>query len=456
MDDTMPTTLTNYDGSITTSPQQLVFPETVAEIQAVLKDKTRFPSPVRAMGSHHSLTPCAASNGTIINMSKMTRVVKIDEAARTITAEAGLHYIDANRLLRKKNLQFLLNIEIGNLTLGSAACCHTKDGLDGKEFGQVSSYVTAIKWVNPAGDLEEASETKNPELLRKVRSSYGLCGVIYEVTLRVKPMEAAEFKYNPRPVKELTDAEVKQIIDDADGLVCWTVARTACFQTKKTIDDPALLGRLQADTRRRLWNNSAAFLARAIAKGLDGPIETLAQDAGFRIIRLLFFTLEATGGLQILDADKTIDYRKTEEEARYAFTFWAFPRDRWLTVLREYLDFADAHHKKLGFRCNMPLGSYFVKKDDNSLLSYSGDGDVFSIDPIHATSDQAAWDRFLKEFNEFAAKRNGIPLLNQSPFINRQQCEQAYGARWTEFSQWVNSVDPDHRMVNPFFKDLLS
>ena len=60
----------------------------------------------------------------------------------------------------------MLNIEIGNLTLGSAACCHTKDGLDGREFGQVSSYVTAIKWVNPAGELEEASEDTNPELLR--------------------------------------------------------------------------------------------------------------------------------------------------------------------------------------------------------------------------------------------------------------------------------------------------
>jgi hypothetical protein len=213
---------------------------------------------------------------------------------------------------------------------------------------------------------------------------------------------------------------------------------------------------LQAETRRRLWNNTAAFLARGIEQYLDGPLETLAQDAAFKIVRLMFFTLETTGGLQILDPDKTIDYRATDAPGRYAFTFWAFPRHQWLTILREYLDFTDAHHKKFGFRCNMPLGSYFVRKDDSSLLSYSGQGDMFSIDPIHAPADQAAWDRFLKEFNEFASKRNGVPLFNQSPFITRQHCEQAYGARWTEFSQWVRSVDPDGRMVNPFFKDLLS
>ena len=41
-------------------------------------------------------------------------------------------------------------------------------------------------------------------------------------------------------------------------------------------------------------------------------------------------------------------------------------------------------------------------------------GDVFSIDPIHAPTDQAAWDRFLREFNEFAEKRGGIPLLTEA------------------------------------------
>src|SRR5262245_37809481 len=111
----MANVLTNYDGSITTTPQQLVYPTTVAEIQAVLKDSARYPSPVRAMGSHHSLTPCAASDGTVINMSQMTRIVGIDDSRQTITAEAGLQYIEAATALRAKNLQFMLNIEIGNL-----------------------------------------------------------------------------------------------------------------------------------------------------------------------------------------------------------------------------------------------------------------------------------------------------------------------------------------------------
>ena len=56
--------------------------------------------------------------------------------------------------------------------------------LDDVVSGQVNSYVIEIKWVGPAGKLRDASLTRNPGLLYFVRSSYGLCGVIYEVTFR--------------------------------------------------------------------------------------------------------------------------------------------------------------------------------------------------------------------------------------------------------------------------------
>ena len=123
----MSTTVTNYDGSISSSPQQLVRPKSVEELQNILKQRDKFPSPVRAMGSYHSLTPCASSPGTIVDMTALDKIVRIDAEAMTLTAQAGLEMIEAADALRKQKLQFILNIEIGNMTLGSAACCHTKD-----------------------------------------------------------------------------------------------------------------------------------------------------------------------------------------------------------------------------------------------------------------------------------------------------------------------------------------
>jgi FAD/FMN-containing dehydrogenase len=453
----MSNTIVNYDGSIVTSPQQVVFPETVEEIQAILRDATRYPSPVRAMGSYHSLTPCVSSNGTVVRMSRMTKIIDIDIAANTFTAQAGLEVIDASKALRAQNVQFMLNIEIGNMTLGSASCCHTKDALDGIEFGQVSSYVTGMKWVAPNGELGEASETTNPELLRRMRSSYGLCGIVYEVTFRIKPIEALHFSYLPRPVEELTQEEVDALLDKSEGIVCWTIGRTSIFQQRQHIPEPGILASLQAAVRRRLWNFTGAHIGHVIDAFIADPkLRDEAQQNSFDAAKLLYGTLHLLGGITLLGPDKTIDYRKTAQADRYAFTFWAFPKSQWLSTLRAYLDFADGHFKETGFRCNMPLGAYRVHRDTKAILSYTHEQDMFSIDPIHAVTDQAAWRKFLEAFNDFAFRRNGTPLLNQSPFIKREHVQAAYGPRWTEFSKWVRATDPQGRMLNPFFADILA
>lgn len=453
----MPNSVVNYDGSIAFSPQQLVYPTTVEEIQAVLRDPAKYPSPVRAMGSYHSLTPCASSEGTVVNMSQMTKILSVDKDGLTFTAQAGLQIIDASKELRKHGLQLMTNIEIGNMRLGSASCCHSKDALDGIEFGQFSSYVTGIKWVTPEGELASVTQSENPDLMYKMRSSYGLAGIVYEVTLRVKPIEALHFTYTPRPFDELQQTEVDNLLDTSEGLICWTVGRTCIFQQRHRVNEPGILSRLFADARHRLWNYTAAHAGQFIAHNFSDPsVRNALQQGVFDLNTLLYKGLHLAGGITILGPDKTIDYHETPASAKYAFTFWAFPRSQWLSTMGEYLDFAENHFKTTGFRCNLPLGSYHIRVDKNSLLSYTHDEEIFSIDPIHAVTDLEPWQNFLKEFNKFCAERKGIPLLNQSPFVERAHVEAAWGDRWQQFSDWVHSIDPAGRMLNPFFAELLS
>ena len=40
----------NYDGSITAFPRQLAYPQSVEEIQAILRDPARFPEPCPSRG----------------------------------------------------------------------------------------------------------------------------------------------------------------------------------------------------------------------------------------------------------------------------------------------------------------------------------------------------------------------------------------------------------------------
>lgn len=137
----------NWFGSITSSPHVVVQPESVEDIIAIMKDSETYPSPVRAVGSNHSTTPCGvADNGTLVDMRKMNRIIEI--RSDSVTAEAGALYIDVNLELQKHNLQFNVNLELGNLTIGSAACGGTKDASMPGEFGQVCSYASAIRWMS--------------------------------------------------------------------------------------------------------------------------------------------------------------------------------------------------------------------------------------------------------------------------------------------------------------------
>ena len=448
--------ITNYDGGVVTLPQKIVRPESIEELQAILRDTERFPSPVRPMGSFHSLTPCASSSGTVVSMAGLTKIQNLDAHHMTLTAQAGLQLVEAAEILRRQQLQLLLNIEIGNITLGSAACCQTKDSLDGVEYGQVNSYVTNIKWVSPSGELQEASEEKTPELLSLVRSSYGLCGIVYEVTLKIKPLEVVKLNYGLHAIDDLTPEQVSDIIANNESIVCWTVGRTVVIQTRNRT--ATLRHAWLAGVRRRDWSYIGAYIGRAIRRYTPGTtLTTLLEDTWFAMQRATYWLASAIGGFSLYNPDKIINYARTPPSARYAFTFWAFPRAQWVSNLKAYIEFSENHFKKYGFRCNIPLGSYFIRKDTNSLLSYSYDGDIISLDPIHAYSDRdkTGWEFFLQEFNMWAHSRGGIPLLNQSPFVRREHVVAAYGERWKQLCDWVKTVDPHGRMLNPFFKELL-
>ena len=73
-------------------------------------------APIRCLGRVGSARLMRASP---ILMRNMNRILEIRNY--TVTAQAGALYIDVNQELQKRNLQLFVNVELGNLTIGSAA-----------------------------------------------------------------------------------------------------------------------------------------------------------------------------------------------------------------------------------------------------------------------------------------------------------------------------------------------
>ena len=106
-------------------------------------------------------------------------------------------------------------------------------------------------------------------------------------------------------------------------------------------------------------------------------------------IELGFYRLLSAGGGFTLHApDKTIELLEDAAVGALCLHLLGVSARRLRENLQDYVEWADAYYKQHGFRCNMPLGSYFIHKDTSSLLSYSYDGDIISLDPIHAPGEK--------------------------------------------------------------------
>ena len=148
----------NWGEDIVWHPLAIVDAHSVADVVAIVSDRERYPAPVRALGSRHSTTPAAEANGgTTVRMRGMDRILEVGET--TVRAEAGALYIDVAKELQRRNLQFHVNVELGNLTIGSAACCATKEASLPGEYAQVSSYCVAMTVVTADGSVLEITRT---------------------------------------------------------------------------------------------------------------------------------------------------------------------------------------------------------------------------------------------------------------------------------------------------------
>ncbi|MFB3922935.1 MAG: FAD-binding protein [Terriglobia bacterium] len=443
----------NWFGDLVTHPRVVVEANSADEIAAILRNPAQYPSPVRAMGSNHSTARCSvADGGTIIRMHKMNRILKISDDS--VTAEAGALYIDIAHELEKHNLQFYVNTEIGSLSVGSAACAGTKDASMPGEFGQVGSYITAIKMVLPSGEQIQVDDSQ-PDLMQKVRSSYGLFGIVTEATFRVRPIIPMAVHHETFKLEEFVQ-KLPELKARGESMMYYIFP----FDNLITIEfrkyNPGASGipnRTAWPLRNYLWSSAGPLFCFQVERDISDP--SIRYGIIDNFCGLWRFKLEnLICGDNTVATDQIIRYPEVSGDSRYTFSLWAFPEERYPEVLPEYFQFCRDYYRQQGYRTNMLNVGYCISKDQKSLLSYSFDGNVMTIDPVSTANP--GWRDFLAVYNEFCSSRGGKPLLNQTYGVKREQAQRALGDRLKQFAQARKSYDPNDRMLNDYFRDLLA
>jgi hypothetical protein len=154
-----------------------------------------------------------------------------------------------------------------------------------------------------------------------------------------------------------------------------------------------------------------------------------------------------------IPGDQIIQYPPISNDSRYTFSLFAFPENEYPTVITDFFKFCKDYYAQKGYRSNLLYVGYRIAEDQKSFFSYSGAGNVMTIDPVSTANP--GWDDFIVAYNQFCSDRKGMPLLNQTPSLSREIVQRAYGDKLAKFSSVRKQYDAKDRMLNSYFRALL-
>jgi FAD/FMN-containing dehydrogenase len=439
-------------------PREVVDVADVDEIAPILTSVDAYPSPVRGLASRHSTTRCGeADGGTIVDVRRLNRILRI--GADSVTTEPGALYIDVAKELERHDLQFYVNIELGNLSMGAAATCATKDASMPGEYGQVNSYATRIKLVTPAGETVEITED-DPELLRAARSSYGLFGIATEVTFKVRKLQAMAVHHEVYKLKEF-QARLPELVARGDSMMFYLFPflGKVGIEFRRYTGDEAAARKARPAThtawkiRNTAWKTVTPYVNYALERYVPSRgARYFAVNQTNRAAQLMMTRLVRSG--HTLPGDQMIRYPEVSGKSRYTFSIWAFPEDRYPETLGEYFRFAQSYYRSQRWRPNMLHVGYRILQDQSSLFSYTYDWNAITIDPV--CTGAPGWTDFLDAYNVFCSEHDGKPLLNQTPRLTPEQMARAFGGRVAAFDAHRRRFDPENRLLNGYFRELMA
>jgi FAD/FMN-containing dehydrogenase len=441
----------NWEGSAISRPMLVVKPERISELIEIMKSQTKYPSPVRAVGFQHSITRCAvADGGTLVDMRHFNRILEFGQGH--VRVQAGIRIYDLVKALDSRGLQLCACPEFGDISAGSVACTSNRYISSRGILGQLSSTVVAMKLVTPQGAKLDIT-AKQPDMLNVMRSSFGLMGIVYEVTFAVRDKIGFVVERQQMALDDLSLALAE--IDTAGTgieLTLYPFSNKAQLEIRHSANLEKKTRQWAPTLRAWGWNCFVPFLAQVLKRvfPIARPRAELLDVLLFQAQKL--FAKVADDHIGEMSA-VCLPRCRLPDWGRCTYTTWAFPAEDFSLLIDKYVDFCHEFQRNNKYRCDLPTKSVFVPKDTGSLLSYAGDGDMYTLDVF--SSGDKGWEDFLIDLNEFCSENNGVPLLNQTKLLSHRQAAKGLGIKLRTFKRLRRNVDRNNRLSSTFYQPLV-
>ncbi|MFE9202693.1 D-arabinono-1,4-lactone oxidase [Micromonospora sp. NPDC007230] len=431
---TPPAAWSNWAGNQRSTATLVARPRTVDEVAAAIRAAADAGRTIRTVGSGHSFTGTALTDGHRLELTELDTGVTVDTTRRLVTVPAGMTLHTLNDLLAAHGLALPNLGDIDAQTVAGALATGTHG--TGAKLGCLSTFVTGLTLVTGTGKVLRCSADEHRDVFAAARVGLGAVGVLVEVTLRC--VDAFVLRAHERPAAlSAVLADLPGLVEQHDHVEFYWFPYTARVQVKTN-------DRVPADDRPlprwRGWLDDE-FLANTVFAGacrLGRAVPGLAP--GISAVSARALTERTYTGR----SDRVFC---TPRRVRFVEMEYALPR----AVLPAALDALRRIVDNLPFKVLFPVEVRFTAADDIWLSHGYGRDSAYLA--IHQYVGMP-FEPYFRAFEEVATELGGRPHWGKLHYRDGASLAPAY-PRFADFLAVRDRLDPDRRFANPYLNQVL-
>jgi FAD-linked oxidoreductase len=422
-------TWSNWAGNQQARMQRVATPSSPQEVAETVRDAAARGLTVKPVGSGHSFTPAAVTDGVQIKLVNLARLRGADHATGLVTAEAGMPLWRLNELLAEQGMALTNMGDIQAQTVSGAIGTGTHG--TGRASASIAAQVAGLEIVLADGSIVACSPQSHPDLFEAARISVGAIGVITAVTFRTEPGFLLEAREEPMRLDEVLE-RFDELRTENDHFEFFWFPHTPMTSTKRNnrTEGPA-----RPLSRRREWLEDE-LLSNKVFTGVC-RVGRAAPRAIPAINRISSRALSARSYVDRSDRVFT-----TTRTFKFVEMEYALPVEAAVPALREI----EKMILRENLRISIPIEVRCAPADDLWLSTAHGRDSAYLAFHMFQGMDQT---RYFDRAEEIMLAHGGRPHWGKLHSREHDYFAEAY-PRFADFLGVREKTDPDRVFANNY------
>ncbi|HEY0692657.1 MAG TPA: D-arabinono-1,4-lactone oxidase [Kribbella sp.] len=425
----------NWAGTESATGLEVLRPSSVEEVSAAVKSAAEQGKQLKAVGSGHSFTGCAAPEQVMIRMDGLAAITQADSGTGRVTLGAGTDLRKLNAGLATFDLAMANLGDIDRQTVSGAISTGTHG--TGARLGGLATQVIGLELVTADGSVLSCSAEENPDVFAAARISVGALGVIASLTLQCVPAFLLRAQEMPLPLAEVLSG-FDELADGNDHFEFYWFPHTDVALTKRNNRvgpgiDPSPVGRIRGWVDDELLSNRVFEFTNRLATRRPGLVPRINQFAS----KALAAREYVDASYRVFCSERDVVFRESE---------YGVPREKVVDVVRELR----AWIERSGERIPFPIEVRVAAADDIWLsTAYGRETAYVAIHQYHRLAHQ----RYFEAFEQIVSAVGGRPHWGKLHTLRVEELRTRY-PRYDDFLAVRDRLDPHRAFANPYTRQV--